>query len=370
MRILAVFAHPDDECFCSGGTLAKYIAAGAEAMVVSATKGDAGQIHDSYRTTRRTLGAVRERELRQSCDALGVQHMVCWNYPDGSLTTANQDHLVADIVAVIQDFRPDVILTFGHDGGYGHPDHIAISYATERAVMLAKAGSDEPDCRLYFACFPQRRILMLEELSSWLMSHDTRFSGSLDFLKALSIFAEESTMLRYSTDFVETRWYPPGFCIIEQGEYSNKLFVILSGSVDVMRETQTGELSHLDELNAGQFFGEMGVATHKTRNAYVIAKHATTCLVFSYQKPEMFEGRGKHAALSGAAEDVVALESGHATHAIDVRDFITHKIQAIGCHRTQFPISPDMFPVDMLQRLFGYEFFIQVYPQAKLQTEL
>jgi len=71
--LLAVFAHPDDETFCAGGTLAKYAADGAEIMVVSATRGDAGQIRDARAATRRTLGQVRERELRLACERLGVR---------------------------------------------------------------------------------------------------------------------------------------------------------------------------------------------------------------------------------------------------------------------------------------------------------
>ncbi|MCA9896212.1 MAG: PIG-L family deacetylase, partial [Anaerolineae bacterium] len=286
MRILAAFAHPDDECFCSGGTLARYTASGAEAMVISATKGDAGQIHDSYRTTRQTLGHTREEELKAACAALGVQHVRCLDYPDGGLSKVDMEKLVKDLLAVLHDFQPDVVLTFGHDGGYGHPDHVAISYATEEAVR--RFNSERPQtARLYFAFFPQKEMLLVEELSNWLMTKDLQYRESMDFLKALSIFAEESTMLRYSNDFVDTNWYPPGFCIVEQGEQSNKLYVILSGTVDVMREADAGELQPIARLGVGQFFGETGIAHKQVRNAYVIAQEATTCLEFAYQEPTL-----------------------------------------------------------------------------------
>jgi LmbE family N-acetylglucosaminyl deacetylase len=65
-RILCVYAHPDDETYCTGGTIAKYVAQGAEVMVVSATRGQAGQIQDVNAATRRTLGVVREQELRRA----------------------------------------------------------------------------------------------------------------------------------------------------------------------------------------------------------------------------------------------------------------------------------------------------------------
>src|SRR5690349_458211 len=132
-RILGVFAHPDDESFCAGGTLAKYVAAGAEAMVVSATRGDAGQIRDARAATRRTLGQARERELAAACERLGVQHVRCLDYGDGTLKHVEQETLTRDVAEIIRSFRPDVVITFGEDGAYGHPDHIAISTATTAA---------------------------------------------------------------------------------------------------------------------------------------------------------------------------------------------------------------------------------------------
>ena len=71
-RLLGIFAHPDDETFCAGGTFARYAAQGAEIMVVSATRGQAGQIRDAAAGNRRTIAAVREAELRLACDRLGI----------------------------------------------------------------------------------------------------------------------------------------------------------------------------------------------------------------------------------------------------------------------------------------------------------
>ena len=380
-RILAVYAHPDDECYCSGGTLARYSDDGAELMVVAATKGDAGQIHDTYRATRHTLGEVRARELQESCKTLGVQHLECWEYPDGGLAAADREQLVGDIVGVIRRFRPHIVLTFGPDGGYGHPDHIAICEATTQAVLLScdlEAYSQQLQnyaphdvSRLYHAYFPERRTLLLEELATWLVTQKERFRGTLDFIQALSIFAEESTMLHYSSDFVVTRWYPPGFCIVEQGEQSDSLYVILSGTVNIEREHEDGRLEHLADVSVGEFFGEVGIATHNQRNAHVIAKTATTCLIFSPGEPTKFAGRGEGAMLGGALVGKTRADhTGLATHSIDVRDYIKRKITAIGCHRTQFPITSEMFPEDMLQRLFGYEYFVRVYPGYELETSL
>ena len=379
-RVLAVYAHPDDECYCSGGTLAKYSAAGAETVVISATKGQAGQINDTRIATRNTLGAMREQELRNSCTALTVKHTECWDYMDGALASANRQQLVGDVTHAIRKYRPHIVLTFGLDGAYGHPDHIAIGQATTEAFSCA--GDTEilpvhdlpvhaPD-RLYHAYFPERSLLLLQYLARWLSTMRERFQGNLDFVHGLSLFAEEATMLNYTNDFVDVRWYPPGFCIVEQGEVANDLYVILSGSVDVQREDEQGTLTHLEDLTMGQFFGELGlVASHQTRNAHVIAKEPVTCLKLSPGEPTKFAGRGEGAVLGSAyASDVVQEDTGRATHAIDVRDYILHKIRAISQHRTQYPIKEDMFPDTMLKDLFGWEYFVRVYPKIQLGSVL
>src|SRR5215472_9627153 len=135
IRILGVFAHPDDESFCAGGTFTKYVATGAQVMVVSATRGDAGQIRMPSVATRRTLGAVRERELQLACQRLGIQHARCLDHKDGTLKDVDQEVVTGQVTEIIRTFRPDVVITFGPDGGYGHPDHIAISAATTAACM-------------------------------------------------------------------------------------------------------------------------------------------------------------------------------------------------------------------------------------------
>src|SRR5215510_10828558 len=76
LRLLG-YAHPDDETFCAGGTLAKYVAAGAEVMVVSMTQGEAGQICDAHAATRRMLGKVRAAELRRASRPSTVVRSKC-----------------------------------------------------------------------------------------------------------------------------------------------------------------------------------------------------------------------------------------------------------------------------------------------------
>lgn len=379
-RILAVYAHPDDECYCSGGTLAKYSAAGAETAVISATKGQAGQINDARVATRSTLGDIREQELYKSCAQLNVAHVECWDYMDGALSEANRQKLIGDVVHAIRKFRPHIVLTFGDDGAYGHPDHIAIGAATTVAFQLAGDATvyknrDVPSyqpIKLYHAYFPKRRLLLLQQLSEWLVTMNERFHGNLDFIHGLSLFAEESTMLNYTNDFVEVRWYPPGFCIIEQGEIATDLYIILSGSVEVHHEDENGVLTHQADLKMGEFFGELGlVAEHHTRNAYVIAKEAATCLKLSPGEPTKFAGRGQGATFGSAYNTLDDQDNtGYATHCINIDDFIFNKIRAIAQHRTQYPIHETMFPESMLKNLFGREYFVRVFPKFELETSL
>jgi LmbE family N-acetylglucosaminyl deacetylase len=125
-RLLGVFAHPDDEVFCAGGTMAQAAEAGAEVMIVSATCGEQGQIRDPAATTRRTLGAVRGGELCAAAGELGVRGVQVLTYPDGTLQH-HRSSLGTAITGIMRQLDPDTVITFGADGGYGHPDHIAIS---------------------------------------------------------------------------------------------------------------------------------------------------------------------------------------------------------------------------------------------------
>jgi LmbE family N-acetylglucosaminyl deacetylase len=108
-RLLGVFAHPDDESFCAGGTFARSVAHGAEVMVVSPTRGEAGQICRAGTATRRTLACVREQELQRACQRLGIQHARCLDYADGTLKDIDQQVLIRDVVELLRRFRPDVV---------------------------------------------------------------------------------------------------------------------------------------------------------------------------------------------------------------------------------------------------------------------
>jgi len=387
-RLLCIFAHPDDEVFCSGGTIAKYVAIGAEVMVVSATKGDAGQIRDANIATRRTLGKVRESELFTSCKHLGAQSVQCLDYGDGTLKDLDINILVEHVVKIIRDFRPDVVVTFGPDGAYGHPDHIVIGEATTIACTLAGDAQNFPQqitdgltqhapAFLYHSYFPRNSVLMLSKLSEWLVNSqglDTYHKMEpSEFARALLLFAEETTLLHYANDRIDVNWYPSGFYIIEQGETAKDLYLILSGQALVMREKSDGSVETLNKLGPGAFFGEQGLAHHQPRNAHVVAGDNVTCLVMSMSEAIAFGGRGSNAVLVAGSDrntDLPLVDTGSATHCIDVSDFVSHKIAAMAAHRSQYPITADMFPLDLLKELMGREYFVRVLPRVQLDDTL
>ncbi len=371
-RLLGVFAHPDDESFCAGGTFAKYAAAGAEVALVSATRGESGQIRDATRATRGTLGRVREQELRDAAACLGVHDVRFFDHIDGTLRDLDRPLLVAEVAAVLEVVQPDVVITFGADGAYGHPDHITIGEATTEAFLN---GPQPPRGRLYYSHFPRSRLLLLDRLAHWLADMSERFHGPADFARAFSLFTQETTALGYADDQIELGWFPQGVYIVEQGEVGNSLYLILSGEVEVLQDQPDGTRQTLRRQGPGEFFGELALAHRSPRTANVVAVNSVTCMVFSAGRATLFAGRGSSSNLQQIAGDAEARSTAaplrnDATTVIDVSNFVDRKIVAIASHRTQYPIEPSMFPPWMLQEMMGREYFVRRYPQIEPERDL
>lgn len=149
MRLAAVFAHPDDETFSIGGTIAAYAVKGAHWDVFCATDGDAGRSALTV-STRDELGALRRNELIAAARLLGVRgEIVTRGHPDGALAQVDPDQLTGEIVHFVRQARPDVVITFGPEGApNAHRDHRAISRATTAAFHLAASPTAFPDQRL------------------------------------------------------------------------------------------------------------------------------------------------------------------------------------------------------------------------------
>ena len=147
--MLVVFAHPDDEAFATGGTLAKYASAGVRTTLVCATRGEVGEISDPVLATPNTLPSVREQELLCSAETLGIEEVVFLGYRDSGMIgtpdnehpdafiLANEEEVIAKLVGIMRQVRPQIVLTFEPNGGYGHPDHIAIHNHTVSAFHKA-----------------------------------------------------------------------------------------------------------------------------------------------------------------------------------------------------------------------------------------
>jgi LmbE family N-acetylglucosaminyl deacetylase len=138
LRLMAILAHPDDETLGNGAALARYAAEGVDVTLVTATRGQYGWLGDpGANPGPNALGRQREAELRAAVRVLGLRELVQLDYVDGELDQADGEQLVCELVAHVRRVRPQVVLTFGLDGAYGHPDHMAISQLTTAALVRA-----------------------------------------------------------------------------------------------------------------------------------------------------------------------------------------------------------------------------------------
>jgi LmbE family N-acetylglucosaminyl deacetylase len=145
--ILGVWAHPDDEAYLSAGIMAAAVDAGQRVVCVTATRGELGSL-DHDRWPPETMASVREAELDACLRVLGVTEHSWLGYPDGGCADVPFEDAVGALVAVVEDVRPDTVLTFGPDGQTGHPDHIAVCRWTTEAVRRVASGRA---AHLYYA---------------------------------------------------------------------------------------------------------------------------------------------------------------------------------------------------------------------------
>ncbi|MGI6741242.1 MAG: PIG-L deacetylase family protein [Brevefilum sp.] len=150
--LLTVLAHPDDETFGMGGTLAYYAQQGVDVHLICATRGEVGEIDPEFTEAIKSPACLRTQELRCAAQILGIREVHFLNYRDSGMPGAEANHhpkalaaqpideVAMKISHTIRQIRPDIVLTFDPIGGYRHPDHIAVHLATVRAFDLA---SDE-----------------------------------------------------------------------------------------------------------------------------------------------------------------------------------------------------------------------------------
>ncbi len=193
--LLAVLAHPDDETFGMGGTLALYARRGADVYLACATRGEAGMMDEDLLGGYASIAEKREAELRCAAEKLGLKDVFFLGYRDSGMPGApenehpqaliNQpvERVAGEVVRYIRQLRPDAVLTFDPIGGYRHPDHIAVHKATVYAFERAADASFRPEAGppfqpryLYFHVFP-RWFLRLVVTVMPLLGRDPRRWG-------------------------------------------------------------------------------------------------------------------------------------------------------------------------------------------------
>jgi len=198
-RILAVLAHPDDESFGMGGTLALYARRGFDTYYLCATRGEAGTVDPEYLNGFSSIAELREAELRCAAQHLGLKGAYFLGYRDSGMpgTDANQhpdaqinhpiDEVAGKVVQYIRELKPDIVLTFDPIGGYKHPDHIHIQRATVLAFEKADDAAFHPESgppfkpqALYFHIFQRGFLRLMTRLMPVLGMNPRKFGRNQD----------------------------------------------------------------------------------------------------------------------------------------------------------------------------------------------
>jgi mycothiol S-conjugate amidase len=178
--LLAVLAHPDDESYGIGGTLARYAAEGVDVHVAIATDGAAGSVDDKWAGDRSRLTEVRAEELKAAARILGVKvHFLGYkdsgyigdsaNDDPQSFMNVDLEEATRQVIKLIRELRPSVVVTHDETGGYFHPDHIRCCLITTPAFYTAGDEQKYPDIgpapfqpqRLYYTAFPQKWLKII-----------------------------------------------------------------------------------------------------------------------------------------------------------------------------------------------------------------
>lgn len=198
-KILSILAHPDDESFGMGGTLAYYANQGVETHLICATRGEAGDVAPELLKDFDSIAARRESELRCAAGFLGLKNVTFLGYRDSgmngsednqhpkALINAPFEEVTGQIVQYIREFKPDIVLTFDPVGGYHHPDHIFIQKTTVAAFEAAADPDQFPEFgqpfqpqKLFYHIFPRKFIRMALKVYKFFGNDPTKFGRNKD----------------------------------------------------------------------------------------------------------------------------------------------------------------------------------------------
>jgi LmbE family N-acetylglucosaminyl deacetylase len=197
--LLAVLAHPDDESFGLGGTLALYSRKGYDVYYVCATRGEAGTVDEEYLKGFKDTAEMRTNELLRAAKELGLKEVFFLGYRDSGMPgmednqhpnaqiNAPVEEVAAKVVKYIRELKPDIVLTFDPIGGYKHPDHIHIHKATVLAFTNADNSSFHPEAgapfksqALYYQIFPKALLRTAVRLMPLFGKDPTKFGRNGD----------------------------------------------------------------------------------------------------------------------------------------------------------------------------------------------
>lgn len=211
--MLISFAHPDDEAFGMGGTIARYAAAGVKIALICSTNGDVGTVDSEKLQGFESVGELRLHELHCAAETLGIRDVITFGYRDSgmmgtpenkhpdSLWQADEQVVVGRIVHEIRRLRPQVVITFDPYGGYGHPDHIYMHRATTKAFHAAGDPAQYPEqlaeglepyrpAKLYYNTFP-RVWLRIQVAQARLRGQDPRHLGKNKDLDIVAVLKHQ-----------------------------------------------------------------------------------------------------------------------------------------------------------------------------------
>jgi LmbE family N-acetylglucosaminyl deacetylase len=219
-------AHPDDETFGFGSTLAQYAAQGVKVYCICSTGGEVGTVDLEFMKGYSSIAELRRAELKCAAEALGLSGVIYLGYRDSgmkgaedntnsdSLAMAPLDEVAGRLLRLFRQLKPDVVVTHDAGGGYGHPDHIATHNAVIKAFQSAgdplkypEAGPVFQPAKLYFGVMPHGLLKILVKLMP-LFGKNPHYYGrnkDIDLTKIASVEYPVHAVVRLKNESINIR---------------------------------------------------------------------------------------------------------------------------------------------------------------------
>jgi LmbE family N-acetylglucosaminyl deacetylase len=224
--LIFIGAHPDDETFAIGGTLALYAKSGISVYYACATRGEAGSVKPEFMREFDSVGDLRWAELECAAAVLGLSGVISLGYRDSgmqgsednkhtdSLALASREEVAGRIVKVLREIRPQVVITHDSIGGYRHPDHIAVHNATVKAFYAAGDPSRYPEAgeifqpqKLYFHVMQRRTLKIAVKVLPLLGKDPTKYgkNGDIDLTSLANVDFPVHAVVHLTKEAIEIR---------------------------------------------------------------------------------------------------------------------------------------------------------------------